>query len=163
MPQTVPAFLKHRAARGLTYLLTQAEAISADDAFRGRRSDWPDQPWGIGQDGSIAGIVYHTAAWKQLTIGIFAANGKALARMDFDPANAPDSDDWEAILIWLRRIGMDWNSALIALPDSEFDELREWEGGYRITLTDYIETMIKHDIQHAAQIEYLRQLYAAGG
>ena len=158
----LPAFLKKRAQRSLAYLLREAEAVSPKDAFRFRRDDWPDQKWGIGQDGSIAGIVYHVAAWKQLTLPILAPHGKALSRGDFDPETAPSPTDWAAVCHWLRQVGTKWNAAVDALPDAEFDATREWEGGSEITLTDYIIEMIQHDVQHAAQIEYLRQFYSTG-
>jgi len=160
MPESLPIYLKRRADRSLNYLLRQAEAVSAEDALRGRRDDWPDQPWGIGQDGSIAGIVTHVAAWKQLTLPLFQPNGKAGGRADFDTATPPDPNDWPALLDWLRRIGREWNSALEALTDAEFDSLRDWEGT-QISIAQFASEMIQHDVQHAAQIEYLRQLYAA--
>lgn len=158
MPETLPAFLKRRAVRNLAYLLREAEAVSADTALRSRRPDWPDQPWGIGQDGSIAGIAYHVAAWKSLTLPIFDPHGKPLSRADFDSAAAPAPNDWPGILAWLRRTGEEWNRALHALPEAEFDSPREWSGT-QITVTDFVVEMIEHDVQHAAQIEYLAQAY----
>ena len=89
MPESLTAYLKHRAERSLVYLLREAEAVGEVDAFRGRRADWPDQPWGIGQDGSIAGIVYHVAAWKQLALPMFARNGKPRAARNSIPRRRP--------------------------------------------------------------------------
>ena len=60
-------------------------------------------------------------------------------------------------LHWLKTVGEAWNETALALPDSAFDELRNW-GSATITLTEYIAEMVEHDTQHAAQIEYLRQL-----
>jgi hypothetical protein len=161
MPHTLQAFLRKQAERNLAYLLREAEAVSEVDAFRGRRPDWPDQKWGIGQDGSIAGIAYHVAAWKQLTLPLFAPDGKAFTRADFDAGTAPGRDNWPGIVNWLRQIGTDWNAALGTLPDADFDAERKWDGGARITISQYVSEMIQHDVQHAAQIEYLRQVYAA--
>ena len=158
MPETLPSFLKRRAGRSLAYMLRQVEAVSAEEAIIGRRDDWPDQPWGIGQDGSISGIVYHVAAWKQLTLPLFEPDGKAFGRADFDPAAAPSADDWPALIDWLRRIGEEWNLALETLTESDFDSLRDWEGA-QMTVTQFVAEIIQHDVQHAAQIEYLRQSY----
>ena len=161
MPESLPAFLKRRADRSLNYILRQAEAVSIEEAFRGCSANWPDQPWGIGQDGSVAGIVYHVASWKQLTLPLFEPNGEALTRADFDPTAAPDPKDWQALLRWLRRIGVEWNTALNALAETEFDCLKDWEGGAQMSIAQYASEMIQHDVQHAAQIEYLRQLYTS--
>jgi hypothetical protein len=161
MPQTLPAFLRKRAEQSLAYLCREAGAVGQEDAFRGCCQNWPDQKWGIGQNGTVAGIVYHVAAWKQLTLPMFPPNGKALTRADFNAAAAPGANDWPGIVNWLTRIGADWNAALAALSDAEFDAEREWEDGVRITLTQFVTEMIQHDVQHAAQIEYLRQMYAA--
>ncbi|HLJ55081.1 MAG TPA: DinB family protein [Chthonomonadaceae bacterium] len=156
MTESLPAYLKRRAARSLEYLLREAEAVSAEEARRGRRSDWPAQPWGIGQDGSIAGIVCHVAAWKQITLPLLDGTHPPAAHDDLPHFN---SDDWPAVLAWLRSIGETWLSALEALPDTEFDSPRDWEGG-QITVARLATELVQHDVQHAAQIEYLRQLYS---
>ena len=155
MAEVLTTFLRKRADQSLAYLLREAEAVDSGEAFRDRRDNWPDQRWGIGQDGSIAGILYHTAAWKQLTLPLFALDGQAGSRADFEPSTAPDRDDWPAIVDWLRRVGAEWNAQLAA---ADLDAIREWEGA-RLTLADYAVEMIQHDVQHAAQIEYLRQLH----
>ena len=159
VPDSLPAFLKSRAERSLRYLLREARAVGPSDALRGRRSDWPVQPWGIGQDGSIAGIVYHVAAWKHLSLSLLSPGGQALPRAAFDASAAPAADDWPALLDWLAAIGAEWNAALSALSEDEFRSPREWEGGKPLSVADFAYEMIQHDVQHAAQIEYLRQLY----
>ena len=156
MPQSLPDFLKKRAARSLRYIIEQTRDLTPAQARRYADGDWPDQPWGIGQNGSIAGIVYHVAAWKQLTLPLFEMDGTAGGREDFDPSAAPDPDDWPGIVAWLEHIGAQWNERLEALPDAAFDEEREW-AGVTISLTKYVAEMLEHDIQHASQIEYLRQ------
>ena len=140
-------------------MLRQAEAVSAEEALLGRLDDWPDHVWGIGQDGSIAGIAYHVAAWKQLTLPLFEPSGKALGRADFNPKSAPDPDDWPSLVDWLRRVGDEWNRTLESVDESEFDSQRDWEGA-RLSFTQFVAEMIQHDVQHAAQIEYLRQRHS---
>jgi hypothetical protein len=159
MSESLPAYLKRRAARSLAYLLREAEQVSTADAFRGRRDDWPPQPWGIGQDGSIAGIACHVAAWKHLTLPLLTGAGVAAPRASFDLRAHVDPDDWPAILSWLRATGGAWNAAVDSLPEAEFDAIREWEGA-QVTVAKIATELIQHDVQHAAQIEYLRQLYS---
>lgn len=156
--QTLAEYLKSRADAALRRVVRQAEAVTSEEALRDRRTNWPHQKWGIGQDGSIAGIVYHVIAWKQLTLPVFLPNGQPRLRNDFDPKASPDPDDWPALLYRLRQIGTEWNDALKGLEDADFDSLREWSG-VKITLCDYITEVIQHDEQGAAQIEYLRQLH----
>ncbi len=156
MPQSASEFLKGRAVRSFRYLLREAESVSAEEARRYARPDWPPHRFGIGQDGSIAGIVYHVAAWKEVTLPLLAQNGPILPIEEFDRRAAPASDDWMGLLAWLKRVGSAWNETALALPDSAFDDRRNW-GSETITLTEYIAEMIEHDTQHAAQIEYLRQ------
>ncbi len=155
MEETVPSYIKAQAEGSFAYLIREAEAVSDVEASHGRRADWPGHKWGIGQDGSIAGIVFHVAAWKQKTLPILAPN--------FAPSHGAEDftarfDDWPSILAWLRSVGADWNLALRALPDAEFDAVRIWEDGESITVCRLAEEIIQHDVQHAAQIEYIRQL-----
>lgn len=162
MLDTLPAHLRRRAARSFRYLTEQAQELTPRQAFFHRHSRWPDQTWGIGQDGSIAGIVYHVAAWKELTLPLFAPDGKARGRSEFVSATAPSPDDWPEIVDWLQRTGVLWLDHLNQLPDDEFESKREWEG-MTISLAEYVSEMLEHDIQHAAQVEYLRQQLLAQG
>ena len=159
MDIALATFLKNRAERSYHNLVAQIEGLSAEAALAGSRSDWPDHRWGIGQNGSIAGIVYHVAAWKQLGLPVFQPERRPLLRADFDSDTAPALDDWQGIQTWLNQVGMAWNTELAALPSEAFDILVRWEGTEAsIPLAKFIAEMYEHDIQHAAQIEYLRQL-----
>lgn len=157
MSLSAAEFLRGRAVRSFRYLLREAESVTAAESTRFARSDWPAHRFGIGQDGSIAGIVYHVAAWKEVTLPLLAQNGPIQAIENFDRRSAPALNDWTGLLLWLKTVGEAWNETALALPDSAFDDLRNW-GGETITLTEYIAEMVEHDTQHAAQIEYLRQL-----
>ena len=156
MPDTLPVYLKLRAARSFRYLQEQIQEVTPAQALRYHDPHWPLHKWGVGQNGSIAGIVYHVAAWKEITIGLFAPDGVALDVACFDALSAPAPNDWPALLTWLNRIGTEWNALLAALPEPAFDETRQWAGA-TITLAAYVTEMLEHDIQHAAQIEYLKQ------
>ncbi len=160
MPETLTEFVKRRAERSYRYLLRQIEGLTPEEALQDRRPAWPDQRWGIGQNGSIAGIIYHVAAWKQMTLPLFAPGGQALTREEFAATGAPALDDWPGLVAWLRQVGDAWNAELARLPDAAFDDLREWEGT-TLPLIRLVVEMYEHDIQHAAQIEYLRERHKA--
>lgn len=156
MPETLPDFLRKRVERSFSQLIRQVEAVSAKDAFRFKHPNWVAHRWGIGQDGSIAGIVYHVAAWKAMTLPVFLPGGRAYSLPDFDAAAAPDTSDWAGIKKWLLEVGTAWNAAVEALSDADFDTVHEWEGA-SMPLSLLIVEIMEHDIQHASQIEYLRQ------
>jgi hypothetical protein len=156
MSETLAAYLKRRAERHFRYLYDQIEGITESEARADRLPGWPGHRWGIGQDGSIAGIVYHVAAWKQLTLPLFAPGGQAGTAADFDATLAPPLDDWPGLRAWLRQVGAAWNAELARLPESAFDETREWEGT-TLTMAKIVTEMLEHDLMHASQIEYLRQ------
>ncbi len=160
MPETVAEFIKRRAERSFRELLEQTEGLTPEEALRDRRPNWPGQRWGIGQDGSIAGIVYHVTAWKQMVLPLLQPGGKALTQAEFDTEAAPDRDDWPGMAAWCKQVGTAWNAELAQLPEAAFEERREWEG-MTLTLGRILVEMVEHDIQHAAQIEYLRQRHLA--
>lgn len=156
MEEALVDFLKKRAERSYRNLLTQIEGLSPEEALFGSRPDWPDHRWGIGQNGSIAGIVYHVAAWKQLGLPALQPGGRPLSRAEFDADIAPALDDWAGIQAWLKQIGMAWSAELAALAPEAFDTPVTWDG-VSFTVAKFITEMYEHDIQHAAQIEHLRQ------
>jgi hypothetical protein len=160
MSESLPAFLKKRTRRSYRHLLEQIEGLTPAEALQDRLPGWPDHRWGIGQDGSIAGIVYHVAAWKQMTLPLFPPGGRAITRAEFDTGGAPNADDWQGIAAWFKQVGAAWNTALARLPEATFEETRDWEGT-TLTLARIVVEMLEHDVQHASQIAYLRQRHLA--
>ncbi len=158
MPETLtlPTYLKQRAKRNFAYLLREAEAVSPAEALRFVTDKWETHRWGIGQNGSIAGIVYHVAAWKSLSLSLFEAEPRMQATEDFDPTAAPSPNDWEGVLHWLREVGEQWITELERLEPADFERLCPWDTK-PIPLWEFVTEFIEHDVQHAAQIEYLRQ------
>ena len=124
--ETLANFIKKRAEHSYGYLLAQIESLSPEEALAGSRSDWPDHRWGVGQNGSIAGIVYHVAAWKQLTLPLFQPGGRPLNREEFDTDAAPALDDWQSIRAWFKQVGMAWRAELAELPVEAFDTSITW-------------------------------------
>ncbi len=156
MSETLSSYLKRRGGKAYRSLLNEIEGVDAEQALAGRRSHWTSHRWGVGQNGSIAGIVYHVAAWKSMTLMMFDPELKTLETVAFDVASAPAPDDWEGIVVWLKTVGDRWNEALQTLPDAEFDKEKIWEGS-SLTVAEFIAEMYEHDVQHASQIENLFQ------
>jgi hypothetical protein len=160
MSNDLAPFLRSRSERNFHVLLRSVQSVTAEQAGLFARADWPGHRWGIGQDGSISGIVYHVAAWKAMTMPMLSPGGQAISRQDFDFAAAPDPRDWPGLVAWLQQVGEDWLTRLAQLPDNTFDESREWEST-RITVAQLITEIMEHDVQHASQIDYLQQRIAA--
>jgi hypothetical protein len=154
------ALLIERLVDKLNAFLAETNAVSPAEALRFARPDWPSHRWGIGQNGSIAGIVYHVAAWKQMTLPLLQA-GKAISLQDFDAAAYPSTEDWPGLIDWYTRVGLEWIEAAAALSAEDYDRTLSWEGK-PITVTKLVQEIIDHDIQHASQIEYLRQRLRVG-
>ncbi len=149
-------FLQNRANHALRYLLREVESVTDVEAFRYSDINWQAHKYGIGQDGSIAGIVYHVVAWKMLSLPLFGSEGQLRTVDDFHAEEAPDKHDWAGIQVWLAEVGAQWNEALSQLSEAELEALRPW-GKHEIPVWEFVTELIEHDIQHASQIEYIRQ------
>ena len=156
MAESLVDFLKKQATRSFRDILREVEGLTPEQAFHGRSKDWPSQQWGVGQDGSIAGIAYHVAAWKRMSLKILDPNVNVVQSSPSDLAAAPSPDDWEGIAGWLKSVGEEWNAAIQNLPPEEFDVRKTWEGESML-VSEYITHLYEHNLQHAAQIEYLKQ------
>ena len=156
MAESLVDFLKKRATRSFRDILREVETLTPQQAFHGRSKNWPSQKWGVGQDGSIAGIVYHVAAWKRMSLKVLDPNVSVVQGSPADLASAPSPDDWEGILGWLKSVGEEWNAAIQNLPPEEFDARKTWEGESML-VSDYIAHLYEHNLQHASQIECLKQ------
>jgi len=159
MPPTLTAYLVKRAHRQYKALVELIANVSPEDAVKYAADSWPDHTWGVGQNGSISGIVYHVAAWKVLTLPAVIVGGKPAGRSAFDAAAAPSVSDWPAVHRWFVEVGDAWDAHLDALTEQDMDVEHEWEG-QSLTLHTLITEMMEHDLQHASQIEYLLQRIA---
>ena len=160
MSEDFVGFIKKRADKSFRYLLREIEVVSAQDAFEGRRENWLNHKWGVGQNGSIAGIVYHVAAWKSMTRNALNSGVSEIENAPFDPSIAPSPDDWSSLRAWLSSVGEEWNSAVQSLPEMEFERALQWEG-HIVSVCELVSEMYEHDIQHASQVEYIKQLQLA--
>ena len=159
MPETLMTFAKARTERSYRKLWEQIESLTAEEALQGRQENhWPGHKWGIGQDGSIVGLVYHTAAWKQMTLPVLKPGGKSILQEEFDVSAYPQPTDWEGVRAWFQEVGVAFNEAVNQLQEADWDRVMDWEVE-TFTVGRIVVELYEHDIQHTAQIEYLRQLY----
>ena len=151
-------FLRVRASHSYRMLLRELDGLSEKDAIKFVYSDWPDHRWGVGQNGSIAGIVYHVAAWKQMTLPVFQVDGRLMTTDEFQSTAElyPGPADWHAVLSWLQAVGDEWNREMLLQSPEGFESSRDWEGK-AIPVRSFVVEMYEHDIQHASQIAYLKQ------
>lgn len=152
--------LRAQAERCLRKLLEEIAEISEEEAFRDRHPHWPGQRWGFGQDGSIAGIVRHVAYWKQRSLSCLSFPASEADAQKSGACVDSGEEDWSRLRESLRAVGKQWNAGLRAAPDSAFAQEHLWEG-QPWRLGDIVLHLIEHDIQHAAQIAYLRQRHRA--
>lgn len=117
--------------------------------------NWPKHADWSGEDGSISGIVFHLAAWKQAYV-----EGLETGAWGDEKAVQPGVDSWTGRLQWLEA---QHERLLIALRELERN------GAASVLVSDrpytleaiFHDSMGHHDVYHAAQINYLRQRYAA--
>lgn len=129
--------------------------IGAGEAEAFRLANWPHHSDWSGEDGSISGIVFHVAAWKQAY-----AEGLECGTWGDEKALQPETDTWLGRVAWLNE-GHD--RLVCALRRHEEDECSSVLINDRpYTLPDiFLDAMAHHDVYHAAQVNYLRQRYAA--
>ncbi len=154
--EDLPSFLKRRSERAFSYLCSELESISPESALVHRRPDWPGQPWGVGQDGSIAGIARHVGAWKLSALPLLTPEGEAGSLAETDLKSIPDPASWPDVLTWLRATGAECSARIRGLSNEDMEATRRWEGE-EMSVLKIVITLYEHDIQHAAQVEYLSQ------
>ncbi|CEK15038.1 DinB superfamily [Chthonomonas calidirosea] len=156
MAQSLLAFLISQSKKAYRSFLQEIETITPQEALYHRHPHWPPQQWGIGQDGSIAGIVYHVAAWKQAALSLLRGED-ALSPMEHPETLPPPSIPWPEVCNWYREIGAVWCNQLEKLHESDLDRSCFFFDDKPITLSELISEIMLHDVQHASQIAYLRQ------
>jgi uncharacterized damage-inducible protein DinB len=128
------------------------EGLTEAQALEGAQSDWRRYRWGSGLDGSIAGIVWHLALWKQNF-----AQGLETGQFPAEESLKPPGTDWGSLISWLAEGQARLVAAVDRLSEAELAAPREWEGMTE-PLARLLSFLIEHDFYHAGQIELLRQL-----
>ncbi|HEY3414289.1 MAG TPA: DinB family protein [Armatimonadota bacterium] len=131
------------------------DGIGADEAAAFRHPHWPKHDDWAGDDGSISGIVFHVAAWKETY-----AEGLETGAWGDEKAVKPDTDSWPGRLQWLEAQHERLLAALRHLEQDEATSVLISDRPYTLAAI-YHDSMGHHDVYHAAQINYLRQRYAA--
>ncbi len=149
-------YQRQRADHAKRYLLRVIQDVSSEEAYLFSSPTWPKHKWHIGQDGSIAGLVYHVIAWKILTLPVLEGHPVNLDVSEFNVQSAPDFSNWSSISSWAVEVSENWYMRLSELSDETIESsFCTWDNGESVPLSRIITDIYEHDIQHAAQIEYL--------
>lgn len=149
-------YQRQRVDHAKRYFLRVLEGVTPEMAYLFSSSTWPKHKWHIGQNGSIAGLVYHVIVWKLLTLPVLEGKPANLDVSAFDMQSAPDISDWPYLSSWAVQVSNRWDKRLNELSDDAIETtLCAWDNGEMVPLTRIITDIYEHDIQHAAQIEYL--------
>jgi len=159
MPETLPEFLKQRTVRACRSFHKEIDGVTTEEALREASANWQPHKWGIGQNGSVAGIVFHVTAWLVLSLPALRG-GNPQSMTDFATHVAPAQEDWQGIRQWFDATAALWTQALTELPEAEFDRPLEWEG-QKITVAECLVDMYEHFTYHDGQIQYLKQKHLA--
>ncbi len=131
------------------------EGVTEAEAWWGVDANWRRERFGVGLDGSIAGIVWHVAAWKHVIADGLEGGG-------FPDAEAvlPHDFGWSGMLEWLRS-----GHARMARLLEENSEREGWLEtlvtleGERLSVLEVLGIVIEHDHYHAGQVNLLRQQF----
>lgn len=153
---TLREHLADRQRSAFRRLLEATEGLSETEATLGARPDWRRYRWGVGLDGSIAGIVRHVATWKHLCAGAIETG-----RFAGEAAAAPPATDWTALREWLIGGHCRLERLFGALPEADLERPLLFEGE-RQSVRSILIHLIEHDIYHAGQVNLLRQQQQGG-
>lgn len=146
-------YLERQLGRGHRELAQSLEGVTAEEAGLGKRPSWRRYRFGTGLDGSIAGIVWHVAAWKHVIADGLEGGG-------FPDAEAvlPHGSGWSGLQEWLAA-GHARLSRIFAenVPTEGWLERQVLLEGEILTIADLFTIVIEHDHYHAGQINLLRQ------
>jgi uncharacterized damage-inducible protein DinB len=147
---SAPTYLIRATETRSRELLDAVEALSEEQAAYGRQPDWPTHEYHVGQDGSIAGIVHHLAAWKAVYVELLRGS-------NLEPADlSPPAPGFQGLVAWLRRVTADWLQECTALSDEQLEQPITVPGvSSGLTPCKMMSEMLEHDIEHLGQINYL--------
>ena len=144
-------YLRLQLGHGYRAFTETLRDLTEEQARAGASPDWKRYRYGVGLDGSIAGIVWHVAVWKHV-----AADGIEGGAFPDAEALLPHGFGWSGQLEWLASGHARVLRALDELPSAEMER--------RVTLEDetlplfaLFGILIEHDHYHAGQVNLLRQ------
>lgn len=131
------------------------DGVGPDEAAAFITSNWPKHDDWSGEDGSISGIVFHIAAWKEAY-----ADGLETGTWGDEKSVKPQTDSWAGRLNWLEAQNDRLLNALRHLEQAEATSVLVSDRPYTLQAI-FHDSMGHHDVYHAAQINYLRQRFTA--
>src|SRR5690242_18225643 len=99
MPEKLKEHLMHASEVRYNEVLRLIETITEEESLMDRLPNWPWHEYHVAQDGSIAGIVHHLAAWKHVYVELL--HGRNLEVHDVHP----ESQGFAGLVDWYRRTG----------------------------------------------------------
>ena len=137
--------------------LRTLEGVSEAEARADRRPDWPGHENHVAQDGSIAGIVHHVAAWKQAFLEYLRGN-----HVDYRTVG-PAKPTFAELQMWLKRVGEAWLAEAAAVPEADLEKPLDVPGlpGHApwYTPLNMMQELLDHEIEHLGQIHYLLEAH----
>ncbi|MFN3649284.1 MAG: DinB family protein [Armatimonadota bacterium] len=142
-----------RARHGGAYraLLRSLNGLTEQQALEGASPHWKRYRLGTGLDGSIAGIVWHVAAWKAV-----AADGLDTGLFPDAEAVLPAESTWAGLLSWLELSHSRLTRYLDEAPPEALSHTVTVEGE-AMRVYELFGHWIEHDQYHAGQVNLLRQ------
>ncbi len=110
-------------------------------------------------NGSILDLAYHTGGDKHVLISTSFGDGSVTWEQVQQQFEAAGRD-----LAAARRVAEEGHVVVLAtlaqLPEAELDTQHPYYGGKTLTGAEVFSIIAEHDLYHAGQIQYVRNLYA---
>lgn len=146
-------YLERQLGHAYRQLAKTLEGVTAGESGTSADPQWRRYRFGTGLDGSIAGIVWHVAAWKHVIADGLEGGG-------FPDADAvlPHGSGWAGLQEWLgaghARLARVYTENAAAAGWLEHQVVLE---GEPLTIAELFTIVIEHDHYHAGQVNLLRQ------
>ncbi|HEY3283221.1 MAG TPA: DinB family protein [Armatimonadota bacterium] len=150
-------YLAKRSASAFKRLWAATEGVTEEQARVTLRPNWVRQLWGVGLDGSLAGVLLHVAAWKAVVL-----EGVLTGRFPSEEAVKPTEPGWEGLRQWLRCSHEQLLQWMDARTPEQLDQPITWTDfqGPAATLFTHL---LEHDRYHTGQLQLLRQYLGLPG
>lgn len=145
------SYLLERLDHGQRSLEDALEGVTDVQARAGADPQWKRYRFGVGLDGSIAGILHHVAAWKHAI-----ADGLEGGGFPDVTALYPHDSGFEGLRYWLSSGHARIQRSLERMRPETLDRRLVLEGE-SLTVAQLLSIVIEHDHYHAGQINLLRQ------
>ncbi len=148
---TLKDYLRSQIAHGYRAFCGTLEGVTEEQARAGGSETWRRYRFGVGLDGSIAGIVWHVAVWKHVV-----ADGIDGGSFPDAEAVLPHGWGWSGQLEWLASGHARLLRVLDELPEVQLERTVVLEGEH-LSLLAVFNIIVEHDHYHAGQVNLIRQ------